>query len=280
MLTIYEREQLAAIREWLDEMPGPATRTLGKARGVAAQTVQKVVPTAALKLALDVVHSAAVRLSDRRSILRRAGVGELDELLTLPLETCDRVAHAISRRAVTLAGLSGGAFGMAGSFGLIADVPTLLIQTLRTIHRVGLSYGEDCAAPLRRRLPIAIFALASANDFAEKQAALHAIEQESARHTAQWRAGIERAAQRELAKDAAMLSLNNLARQLAKHLGWRKAAGAVPVTGMLISGSVNAWYLHEVARNAQRVFQLRWLQHKYGELPGGPLRAHAALAKD
>ncbi|MDB5987494.1 MAG: hypothetical protein JWR16_2547 [Nevskia sp.] len=280
MLTIYEREQLATIREWLAEMPGPATRTLGKVRGAAAQTVQKTVPTAALKLALDAAHTAAVRLSDRRSILRRAGVDQLEDLLGLPLETCDRVASAISRRAITLAGISGGAFGVAGSFGLIADVPTLLIQTLRTIHRVGLSYGEDCSGALQRRLPIAIFALASANDFDEKQAALRAIEQESERHTAQWRAGIERAAQRELVKDAAMLSLNNLARQLAKHLGWRKAAGTVPVTGALISGSVNAWYLHDVARNAQRVFQLRWLRQKYGELPGGPVLAHAAIEND
>jgi len=280
MLTIYEREQLAAIREWLAEMPSPAMRTFGKARGAAAQAAQRAIPTAALKLALDAAHGAAVRLSDRRSILRRAGVGELEDLLSGPLETCDRVASTISRRAVTLAGLSGGAFGLAGSFGLIADVPTLLIQTLRTIHRVGLSYGEDCAGPLQRRLPIAIFALASANGIDEKRAALLAIEQESERHTAQWRSGIERAAQRELAKDAAMLSLNNVAKQLAKHLGWRKAAGAVPVTGALISGSVNAWYLYDVARSAQRVFQLRWLRHKYGELPGRPLRVPAAIAQD
>jgi hypothetical protein len=263
-LTAYETEQLAAIDEWLDEMPGPAAQPLGRINSAAASTVQKALPTAALKLALDAVHASAVRLSDRRSVLRRAGVERLDELLTLPLENCDRVANAISRRAIVLAGISGSAFGIAGSFGLIADVPTLLIQTLRTIHRIGLSYGEDCSATLQRRLPIAIFALASANDFEQKQAALHAIEYESQRHKAQWRGGVERAAQRELAKDAAMLSLNNLAKQLAKHLGWRKVGGAVPVTGALISGSVNAWYLHDVSRSAQRVFQLRWLRQKYG----------------
>ena len=276
MLTIYEREQLAAIREWLDEVPGPATRTLGKARGAAAKTVQRVVPTAALKLALDMAHGTAVRLSDRRSILRRAGVDTLEELRALPLEQCDRAAAAVSRRAITLAGISGGALGIAGGLGMIADVPALLIQTLRTIHRVGLSYGEDCSATLQRRLPIAIFALASANDADEKHAALQAIEHESQRHTAQWREGVERAAQRELAKDAATLSLNNVARQLAKRLGWRSAAGAVPVTGILIGGSINAWYLHDVARNAQRVFQMRWLRNKYGELPGSAALTHAS----
>jgi hypothetical protein len=262
-LTTYETEQLARLREWQAQSPGFLTRSFAKAAGPAGNVAQKLIPTAALKAALDGVQSIGARVSDRRSILKHAGVGSIAELRALELQACDRLAARVRLRAMLLAGSSGAAFGIAGGFGMVADVPTLLLQTFRSIHRTALCYGEALDAPQLRRLPIAVFALASANTVEEKRAALGAIDHDS--HSAAWRDGMERVAQREFAKDAAMFSLRNLAKTLTEHLGLRKAAGSIPITGALIGGGVNAWYLGDVTQAAKTTFQLRWLRAKYGE---------------
>jgi hypothetical protein len=261
----YEHQQLERIRAWRAEPPGLATRTIGHATGPLADVAEKMIPPLALRLTLDTVHAAAVKISDRRSILKRAGVAQVEDLLRAELALCDRLAQQVGRRAALLAGGSGALFGVAGTFGLVADLPTLLTLTFRTIHRLGLCYGEDLAAPERRRLPVALFALASANSMEEKREALAAIDSVAEAGDAEAAIdGISRAAQRELAKDSVAFSLNNLGKSVARNLGWRKAGESLPLIGAVVGGSVNAWYLYDLARAAQYSFQLRWLRQKYG----------------
>lgn len=273
-LTVYERAQLAQIREWQAEPPPPAARVFSRAAGPASRAVQNLLPEAALRSALAGAQKAALRLSGEDGLLRKAGVDTLDALRAVPLQTCDRLATGVQRRAAVMAGGAGAVFGVAGGAGLVADVPTLLLLALRSIHRTGLCYGEGGDATHRQQLGIGIFALASANSVEEKQAALAALrDYDPGLASAAWRDGVERAAERELAKDAAKFGLNNLARSLGKHLGWRKAAGSMPVFGAVIGGSVNAWYLYDVTRVARYVFQERWLLAKHPKLASNMLPA-------
>lgn len=279
--TPYEREQLARITAWRDESPDLATRWMGKALSPAAQAVQRAIPVDWLRGALAGVQKTSSRLADQRSLLKRAGVASLAALHAVPLERCDELATGVARRGTALAGGSGALFGVVGAAGLVADVPTLLVQAFRVIHRTGLCYGEDCADPALARLPIAIFALASANSMNEKQAALAAIEREQAASNAAVRDGLERAAERELAKEAAVFSIQRLSGAITRRLGLAKASGSVPVIGALVGGAVNAWYLNEVATCARVAFQLRWLRRRHGD--ASPVTAHlveAALADD
>jgi hypothetical protein len=269
--TPYERQQLKRITEWRAESPDFATRWLGKALSPAAQAVQRAIPVDWLRGALAGVQKTSSRLADQRSVLKRAGVDSLDALRAAPLERCDQLATGVARRGTALAGGSGALFGVAGAAGLIADVPTLLVQAFRVIHRTGLCYGEDCADEALARLPIAIFALASANSMDEKQDALVAIEREQAASNAAVRDGLERAAERELAKEAAVFSIQRLSGSIAHRLGLAKASGSVPVIGALVGGAVNAWYLNEVATCARVAFQLRWLRRRHGG--GEPVEA-------
>lgn len=263
-LTVYERAQLAQLRRWQAEPPGPATRLFGKAAGPASKAVQSMLPEAALRSALAGAQKAALKLTGEDSLLRKAGVKSFEELRGISLQTCDRLATEVQRRAMAMAGGAGAVFGVAGTAGLVADVPALLVLALRSIHRTGLCYGESGEGDeARARLGIGIFALASANTVEEKQAALAALRNVHAEQsTAAWRDGVERAAERELAKEAAVFGLNNLARSLGTNLGWRKAAGAMPVLGAVVGGSVNAWYLYDVTTVARYVFQERWLRAK------------------
>jgi hypothetical protein len=73
---------------------------------------------------------------------------------------------------------------------------------------------------------------------------------------------VERTAERELAKEAMQIGLRRLSQQLARRLGWRLGAAALPLVGALIGGGVNAWFLRQTAIAAQRCFQWRWLQRR------------------
>lgn len=231
--------------------------------------MQAMVPEEALRAALDGVNRVAERLADQGSLLKRAGVGDVSDLCLGDLETCDELMKGERRRAMALAGVGGAAFGVAGTAGMVADVPALIALALRTIHRVGLCYGEDMRSPAHRKLAVGIFALASANSAEEKRTAVAALAhfQTESLDQAAWRDGVERAAEREIAKEAAVFSLHNLARKLGINLGQRKAAGVVPILGALIGGSVNAWYLHDIAQVSRYVFQERWMSRRYPNSP-------------
>lgn len=266
-MNAYEEEQLRALRHWQTSPPPPAARWIGKAAGPASRAVQTMIPPELLRSALHGVLSVATQRPRAAALLRSAGVESLGQLREGNLEVCDRLASGVRQRSTALAGGAGAIFGVAGSAGLVADVPTLLWWAFRTIHRVGMCYGEALGDQATRQTLIGIFALASANSEQEKSEALRAL----GRHPddepvdAAWRDGLERAAERELAKEAASASLNNLAMQLSRHLGWRKASGMVPVIGAAIGGSVNAWYVYDVATVARYSFQERWLRARYSQ---------------
>ena len=264
-LNEYEQKQLQQIREWQAESPGWGTRLLAKPGSKVAGAVQAMVPEDALRAALNGVNRVAEKFSDERSILKRAKLDLLPQLREGELSLCDKLMRTEQRRAMAMGGVGGAAFGIAGAAGMVADIPSLIALALRTIHRTGLCYGEDLRKPQHRKLAIGVFALVSANSLEEKQTAVAALRDFGALSLddAAWRDGVERAAEREFAKEAAVFSLQNLASKLGINLGQRKAAGVVPVLGALIGGSVNAWYLYDVAQVSRYVFQERWLGDKY-----------------
>lgn len=264
-LSIYERGQLQQLRDWQRQGPDLGTRVMARPGAQAAKLVQSVVPVSALRSALKGFGRAAQRLGGAAAILRRGGVGTLGELREQPLQVCDRLARFEERTAMGFAGASGAALGAAGAAGMVVDVPALITQAMRVIHRTGLCYGEDMLAQEQQGLVIGIFALCSANSMEEKQQAINALITRSELLDAAWRDGVERAAERELAKEAAIFSLQTLASRIGVQLSKRKAAGAVPVLGAAVGAAVNAWYMHDVAQVARYVFQERWLRARYPE---------------
>ena len=262
-MNAYEQRQLKQLRKWQAQKPDWGTRLLAKPTGIAGQVVQKLVPVSAIQAALNGINTVALKLSSERSLAQAAGVSEIEQLRNKPLEVCDRLALREQRRAMAMGGAGGAVFGVVGFAGLAVDVPTLLTLVMRTIHRTGLCYGET----VERDLIIGIFALASANSADEKTAALAALESEleDMDHAAV-RDGLERAAERELAKEAAVFSLQTLAQRVGVNLGKRKIAGGVPILGAVVGSAVNAWYVRDIAQIAQRVFQERWLKTKYPDL--------------
>jgi hypothetical protein len=265
-MTVYERGQLAQLRAWQAEAPGWGTRLLARPSSSAAQVVQAVVPVGALRATLKGFEKAARKLGGTRAVLRRAGVASLAELREVTLQNCDRLAKFEERTAMSFAGVTGAGLGAFGAAGMVVDVPALITQAMRVIHRIGLCYGEDLLAQEDQGLAIGIFALVSANSAEEKRTALTALRERGDLLDAAWRDGVERVAERELAKEAAVFSLQTLAGRIGLHLDIRRAPGTVPILGAVAGAAVNTWYIREVAQAARVVFQERWLRSKYGEL--------------
>ncbi|SFF22528.1 EcsC protein family protein [Fontimonas thermophila] len=256
----YARARRADIQRWLEAPPDWGTRLLAKPSHVAARLTQQLVPVGVLRASLQALDGVAGRIAGGRDILRWAGVDTLEALAQRSLREADALARRVERRAILLAGGSGAALGIGGAAGMVADIPTLLTLALRTIHRTAYCYGEDWGQPGAQGLSIGVFALASANSYEEKRAAWAALHEGRPLLDAAWRDGVERIAERELAKDAAQFSLNTLASRIGAHLGTRKSGGALPVIGAVVGGAVNAGYIHDIAQAAQYTLAARCLR--------------------
>lgn len=252
----YEQRCRAELARWQNEPPGVIAQGMDRVLAPAVRAVQAMVPENVLRGVLETTDQLAARLAARERLLRRAGLADLVAVRALPLERNDELFRGMRRRALQLAAGSGIATGVAGAAGLALDVPALLTLALNSIHRAGYCFGYDSAEDA---LALPIFALASANTLEEKQQAWAALQAAQRATDAALRDGLERAAQRELGKQAAVTGLQTLARQLGLNLGRRKALGVLPILGAVVGGSVNAWYMHDLCNAARYAFIARRL---------------------
>lgn len=270
-------ELLIALRAWRDRVPAADIRGLPTVSVPALRRLRRLLPDGGAQRLLALAYSAALRTTPTKRLLASAGVSRLDELQQRPLAEAQAQARRLARRDLALAAGSGTAFGLAGAAGLAADVPTLVLLALRSLIRVGYSYGE---AP-SPALAAAIFALASADTAEEKRlawrAAILAPAGEAlagALDDAALRDGLERAAEREFAKQALASSFQKLGLALVQRMGWRKAAGALPLIGAALGGAVNARFIAQVVEAAIQVGNGRRLAAAgYEVLDAAPTRA-------
>ncbi len=259
-LTEYERKQLDAIQRWKAEEPGVVNKAFGIAVEPLAWLVDQVVPEAAVRGALDLTSTAAKWLTDTGDIVRDADVRSIEELRTKDLGLSDNLANGVHDWAIGIAVAEGGAIGILGILGAPVDIPAVLTIALRTIHKIGVCYGYECKTDLDHKLILGVLSASGANTMREKTAALSALRSiQVVLAKVAWKKMAEKAAQNQLSKEAAILAVKKLAKQLGMNLTKRKALGAIPFIGAAIGGSVNGWYIKEVGWAARRAFQERWL---------------------
>lgn len=265
-----DAEALTAVRAWRDRLPAPDIRALPKVSVPALGGLRRLIPDGGAQRALALAYAAALRLSPASTVLSAAGARSVEALRLRPLTESAALSRRLSRRDLAWAGGSGTLFGLAGAAGMAADAPALVVLALRALMRVTLSHGEWPTPALAA----AIFALASADSTEEKRLAWNAALSAGAGDDpgrdlgdAALRDGLERAAEREFAKQALSGSLQKLGLSLVQQMGWRKAAGALPVLGAAVGGAVNARFIAQVAEAARQACAARRL-----EAQGHPLR--------
>lgn len=254
---------LAAVIAWRNRPASADLRGLPVVNVPVLGRLSKVLPDDAAPRTLAAAYAASVRLSQPQSVLRQAGAASLAELRTRPLAQCDALASRLARQSGWLAGGSGAALGVVGAAGLVADAPAVLLIGLRALVRIGYCYGETPSPAL----VTALFALASADTEAEKQRAWQAAVTAPssialATHgiaDAALRDGLERAAEREFAKQALTGSLQKLATTLVQRLGMGKVAGVLPLLGALVGGAVNIRFVYLLGEAARMAFAARRL---------------------
>jgi hypothetical protein len=252
------------ILAWRDTPAKADVRALPTVNVPALGRLRRALPENSAARLLSSSYKAALRISQPTALLRRTGSTHVGELAQRPLSESHAHARRIARQSGWLAGGSGALFGVAGAAGLAADAPSLLILSLRALIRIGYCYGETPSPALTT----ALFALASADTEAEKQlawrAALQAPRQltdqdaSAAISDAALRDGLERAAEREFAKQALATSAQRLAATLARRLGMKKAAGALPFVGAAVGGAVNIRFMYLLTEAARMAYAARW----------------------
>jgi DNA-binding transcriptional regulator YhcF (GntR family) len=259
-LTQYEHTQVEEILQWKAETPSVISKALGTILSPVTWLINKIIPEAAIRGALDFSSGAAEWLTDTKDIVRDAGVSSVADLRTLDLKTSDRLADEVHNWAIGLASAEGGVTGAAGLPGMAVDIPAIIVMALRTIHKIGVCYGFAVETKEDREFVLAILAASGANDMEEKVAALltlRTIEVSIAKQT--WKKLAKKAATDQLSREAGIIGIKNLAKQLGINLTKRKALQAIPAFGAIVGASANGWYIKEVGWAARRAFQERWL---------------------
>lgn len=259
-LTVYERNQLVKISEFKNEKPSVISEGIGQVLRPISWTAEKIIPEAAIRGALEFSNSAAKWLTDVDDIKRDAGVSEISQLRSMNLETCDKLADEVHNWAIGIATAEGGVTGATGVFGMGVDIPTIITLALRTIHKIGVCYGYEAKTELDNQFVLAIMSASGANSIGEKESALlllKNIQQTILKQS--WKMMAEKAAQQQLGKEAGIIAIKNLAKQLGINITKRKALQMIPVLGAAIGASVNGVYIKEVGWAARRMFQEKWL---------------------
>ena len=259
-LSQYEKVQLKAIQAWRKEEPGVVAKAFGLILEPAAWLIRKIIPQKAIQGAIDGANSAAVWLTDLEDIKRDGRVSRLEDLRKGDLEVCDGLSNNVHNWAIGMAITEGSGTGAFGLFGAPADIPLIITLALRTIHKIGACYGYRCQNEIDKNFALAVLSASGANSVEEKTAALAmltAVRNILAKMT--WKKITEKAAEQQLSKEAGIVVIRNLAKQLGINITKRRAMAAIPVIGAAIGGSVNGWYIKEVGWAARRAFQERWL---------------------
>lgn len=265
-LTPYENKQVELIKIWKNEEPGVISKTFGIVVEPMAWLVQKIVPDAAIKGALDLTNACAEWLTDTKDIIRDGNVKEICELKNKNLELSDKLADEVHNWAIGVAVAEGSATGTGGIFTAPIDIPAIITIALRTIHKIGLCYGFECKTKEDKDFVLAIMSAASSNTMEEKVAALTLLKSIEAILIKQtWKSMSEKAIENQLGKEAAIIAIRNLAKQLGINLTKRRALASIPFIGAFVGGSVNGWYIKEIGWSARYVFQEKWLKEN-GEI--------------
>jgi EcsC protein family len=179
------------------------------------------------------------------------------------LRELDALADSFHRWQVGYAVAEGAVAGAAGLPGIAIDVPSLITLTLRTVRGIGICYGFSSDSEAEREFVLAVIAAAGANSIAEKSAALLMLRQLEVTVLRQtFKAMAAKAAEQTLSKEAAIIALRDIARQLGLNLTKRKMLQVVPFLGAGIGAAVNWKFMDDVAWAARRAYQERWLQDR------------------
>ncbi len=273
----YEQQQLDGIEAWEAQPPSTMARTMGFIAAPLAWAAQKVIPEDIMEKAIDAALKAAAAVSGIDDLLAEAkklgfDAASVCDLAKAPLHVSDGLAENVMTWAKGLAAAEGAVTGMTGLPGLTADIPALLVLTIRTIRRLGACYGFDSAEEAERSFILQTLRAGAANSMEDKKSAIAGAAEIRTFLDAPDTAVSTREQGSILGREAFAAAVRNVAKQLCINLTRRKAVQVIPVVGGGVGAAMNVMFVSDVAEAAFRLYQKRRLEIQ-------AVNTSAALAK-
>jgi hypothetical protein len=254
-LTPYESQQVREIAAWKAQPPHAFVEPFKRITLAGSNLLEKIIPDRAAQIAIENLYSAAAGMAIPEETMRVAGVQDLAELRSKPLEDCDRLALRVGSVARVWGTIEGAATGAGGMLTTLIDVPVLLVLTLRTIIKIGHSYGYPLDRQTDQSFVLAVLIAALSGSLEIKQNRLKELRE------------IETLLLEETQEEIVAEEALSLLFQL-------EIFGELPGVGAISGALLNLAFIHRVDNTARRVFQERWLRDN-GKLEQiEPLVAH------
>jgi hypothetical protein len=240
-LTPYESDQVAQIAAWKSQSPNPVNEILRRITLPGANLIEKVIPEAPVRAAIEQTFRLAALLASKQDIKRRAGVNDLGDLRKRPLEDCDHLAIQMGIFSQVFATAEGAITGAGGVLTTLIDIPLLFVLSLWTILRIGHCYGYPLAQPRDRHFVLGVLIAAMSGTLETKKKRLddlHELEDLLIEET-----------QEEI-----------IAEEVLSFLFQLEILAGIPGIGTLSGAALNLISIRRVENTARRIFQERWLK--------------------
>lgn len=263
---LYEKKEYEKIVEWKGLEPSVLSKVMGTIFKPVSWLIQTVIPESAMRGAIQASNSASKYLIDNEKFKKECNITEITEMKKKTMKECDNFADEIHNWAIAYAATEGGVTGATGILGMAVDIPAVITLAFRTINKIGLCYGFESKSEEDSQIILSILSAAGANTMKEKQVALLTLKQLQVMVIkTTWKKMAQKVAENEFSKEAGILALKNLAKQLGINLTKRKALQTIPLIGAAVGASVNGTFINDISWAARRVFQERWIMEKYKE---------------
>ncbi|MFK7031899.1 EcsC family protein [Flavobacterium oreochromis] len=263
-MTNYEKKQCIEIEKWKKEEPGVVSKVTGKLFQPVSWLVRQIIPEKTFQSAIESANSISKTLIGIEDFKKEANISKIEDMKNKDLQFCDELADEIHNWAIRYAMTEGAAAGAGGVFTIALDIPFIITLAFRTINKIGLCYGFEEKTETDKQRVLQILSVAGANTMKEKTISLvtlRALEVTIAKTT--WKKIAQTGASNRFSKEAAILSIKSLAKQLGVNINKRKALQVVPVVGAGVGALMNRQFITDIAWVARRTFQEAWLNEKY-----------------
>jgi len=281
-----ELQILDNVAEWKADAPSFLNRATDTVSKPISWLADKLTPESVKSSAGGVVENIVEKLQDmsqltvdKGEVLKATREFEIDvqtvvELRKATIHDLDHVSQQFIDNNTRMGALSGAGTGLIGWPGLVADLPTIFMLSMRTIHQVGLCYGfdaeaiadEESAEAVRAyelEYMMRVFKVATSADRVQKLKALGELKDfENGRAEVVGIGG--EFASRQLGKQATSYVSRVIIKEIIERTITKKAVGLVPGLGAVFSAGFNYVYLRDVGDAAFMLYRERFLLDKKG----------------
>jgi hypothetical protein len=240
-LTRYEAGQVEQIAAWKSLPPNPFSELLRKITLPTAWLVEQLIPDSLVRAAIEKAYNLARKLDSLEEGKREAGVADVTELRSRPLEVCDQLASRVIGRSQLISAVEGGLTGSGGMLTTLVDLPLLFVLSLMTIRKIGHCYGYTLDRGNDERFVLGVLLVATSGSLEVRRRRLDQLRQ------------IEDMLLEEAQEEI-------LAEEVASFLFQLEIFEEVPGVGALSGALLNWAFIRRVDVTARRVFQERWLR--------------------